>query len=72
MDKEQREYFHTQQMKTIQKELGGSPQEKAAEELAAKSSQEKNGIKKQRNYFKKETPKNYNVPIHVLRIFRFS
>lgn len=41
MDKEQREYFLTQQMKTIQKELGGAPQEKAAEELAAKAAKKK-------------------------------
>ncbi len=41
MDKEQREYFLTQQMKTIQKELGGSPQEKASEELISKAAHKK-------------------------------
>jgi ATP-dependent Lon protease len=41
IDKEQREYFLTQQMKTIQKELGGSPSEKASEELLAKAKNKK-------------------------------
>ncbi|MDR1346769.1 MAG: endopeptidase La [Bacteroidales bacterium] len=36
MDKQQREYYLTEQMKTIQQELGGSPAEKAAEELKEK------------------------------------
>lgn len=37
MDKEQREYLLTQQMKTIQKELGTSPSEKAVEDLKEKA-----------------------------------
>lgn len=56
MDKEQREYFLTQQMKTIQKELGGSPQEKAAEELAAKAAKKK-WNKETEELFQKELQK---------------
>ena len=56
MDKEQREYFLTQQMKTIQKELGGSPQEKAAEELAAKAAKKK-WNKETEKLFQKELQK---------------
>ncbi len=56
MDKEQREYFLTQQMKTIQKELGGAPQEKAAEELAAKAAKKKWG-KETEQLFQKELQK---------------
>ena len=41
MDKQQREYFLHEQMKTIQQELGGSPSEKALEDLKNKAAQKK-------------------------------
>ena len=41
IDKQQKEYFLTQQMKTIQKELGGSPQDKALEDIQAKAAKKK-------------------------------
>ena len=41
IDKQQKEYFLTQQMKTIQKELGGSPQDKASDEIQAKAAKKK-------------------------------
>ena len=41
IDKQQKEYFLTQQMKTIQKELGGSPQDKAIDEIQAKAAKKK-------------------------------
>ena len=41
IDKQQKEYFLTQQMKTIQKELGGSPQDKALEDIQAKATKKK-------------------------------
>ena len=41
IDKQQKEYFLTQQMKTIQKELGGSPQDKAMEDIQAKAKKKK-------------------------------
>lgn len=43
MDKQQREYFLNEQMKTIQQELGGSPSEKAANELREKAAKKKWG-----------------------------
>jgi len=43
MDKQQREYYLTEQMKTIQQELGGSPAEKAAMELQEKAKNKKWG-----------------------------
>jgi ATP-dependent Lon protease len=41
MDKQQREYFLNEQMKAIQKELGGSPNEKATAELSKKAEKKK-------------------------------
>ena len=41
LDKQQREYFLNQQMKTIQQELGGSPSEKEYNELKEKASHKK-------------------------------
>ena len=43
MNKQQREYYLTEQMKTIQQELGGSPAEKAAVELKEKAKHKKWG-----------------------------
>ncbi|MDL2296542.1 endopeptidase La [Bacteroidales bacterium OttesenSCG-928-B11] len=41
MDKQQREYFLNEQMKTIQQELGGSPADKAIEDLQEKAKKKK-------------------------------
>jgi len=41
MDKQQREYYLNEQIKTIQQELGGSPAEKAANELQNKAAKKK-------------------------------
>lgn len=41
MDKQQREYFLNEQMKTIQEELGGSPADKAVKELQEKAAKKK-------------------------------
>ncbi|MBQ1607221.1 MAG: endopeptidase La [Bacteroidales bacterium] len=41
MDKQQREYFLNQQIKTIQEELGGSPYEKEIDELREKGKKKK-------------------------------
>lgn len=41
IDKQQKEYFLTQQMKTIQKELGGSPADKAIEAIKDKAAKKK-------------------------------
>ena len=41
LDKQQREYFLNQQMKTIQQELGGSPSEKDYNDLKEKATQKK-------------------------------
>ena len=41
LDKQQREYFLNQQMKTIQQELGGSPSEKEYNELKEKAAHKK-------------------------------
>ena len=41
LDKQQREYFLNQQMKTIQQELGGSPSEKDYNELKEKAAKKK-------------------------------
>ena len=41
MDKQQREYYLNEQIKTIQQELGGSPAEKAASELQNKAAKKK-------------------------------
>ena len=41
IDKQQRDYLLTQQLKTIQEELGGSPAEQEVEELRKKAEQKK-------------------------------
>lgn len=45
LDKQQRDYFLNQQLKTIQEELGQDPQEQEVEELLAKA-EKNNGQKK--------------------------
>ncbi|MDR1006700.1 MAG: endopeptidase La, partial [Bacteroidales bacterium] len=56
MDKQQRDYMLTQQLKTIQEELGNSPYEKAIEELKSKSKHKK-WSNEVREIFKKELGK---------------
>ncbi|MDR1847887.1 MAG: endopeptidase La [Bacteroidales bacterium] len=56
MDKQQRDYLLTQQLKTIQEELGGSPSEKAVEELKSKAKHKK-WTKEVSDIFKKELHK---------------
>lgn len=58
MDKQQREYFLNEQMKTIQQELGGSPAEKAANELAEKAKNKK---------WSEETGKLFEAELQKLR-----
>lgn len=76
LDKQQREYFLTQQMKTIQEELGGSPSEKdylSLKERAAK----KKWDKETANLFNKELDKlqrtnpmapDYSVQLNYLEL----
>lgn len=56
MDQQQREYFLHQQMKTIQEELGGNPQEEEIQELAARG-EKKKWSDKVRKTFEKELDK---------------
>ncbi|MDR1725284.1 MAG: endopeptidase La [Bacteroidales bacterium] len=56
LDKQQRDYLLTQQLKTIQEELGGSPTEKAVEELKTKAKNKK-WSKEIEDIFKKELSK---------------
>ncbi len=56
MDKQQREYFLQQQMRQIQEELGGNPQDQEIEELLKKSEGKKWG-KKIQDHFDKEIGK---------------
>jgi ATP-dependent Lon protease len=53
IDKQQREYFLTQQIKTIQDELDGNPIEQEIEELAQKA-QNKKWSEEIKNHFEKE------------------
>ncbi len=53
LDKQQRDYFLTQQLKTIQEELGGSPTEQAVSELVEKV-KEKHWNKETEELFNKE------------------
>jgi len=53
LDKQQRDYFLTQQLKTIQEELGGSPTEQAVSELVEKV-KEKHWNKETEELFHKE------------------
>ncbi len=56
LDQQQREYYLHQQMKTIQDELGGSPNEQEIEELR-KAAQEKKWSKDTQAHFEKEVAK---------------
>lgn len=56
IDQQQREYFLQQQMRQIQEELGGNPQDQEIEELLEKSESKKWG-KKVREHFDKEVAK---------------
>ena len=56
LDKQQRDYFLTQQLKTIQEELGGSPTEQAVNELSEKA-KSKHWNKETHNAFIKELAK---------------
>ena len=58
MDKQQRDYFLNEQMKTIQQELGGNPAEKAAGELSEKAAKKKWG---------EETEKLFNAELQKLQ-----
>ncbi len=77
MDKQQREYFLNQQMKTIQEELGGTPAEKDYEELKKKSAKKKWSAETA-DIFKKELDKlqrtnpmspDYSVQLNYLELF---
>ena len=57
LDKQQRDYFLNQQLKTIQEELGQDPQEQEVEELLAKA-EKKQWSKEVRIHFDKELQKN--------------
>lgn len=56
IDKQQREYFLHQQMKTIQEELGGNPMEQETQELKSRA-QNKNWPKSAAETFQKELSK---------------
>lgn len=74
IDKQQREYFLQQQMKTIQEELGGNPHEAEMEEMRKKA-KDKQWSKEVRETFEKELDKlgrmnpaamEYNVQLNYL------
>ena len=76
LDKQQREYFLHQQMKTIQEELGGDPQDQEVEELRVKAKAKKWNTKT-KDYFNKELAKlqrmnpagmEYNVQLNYLEV----
>jgi ATP-dependent Lon protease len=56
LDKQQRDYFLTQQLKTIQEELGSSPTEQAVNELTEKA-KDKHWNKETEEVFRKELAK---------------
>ncbi|MDR1758728.1 MAG: endopeptidase La [Bacteroidales bacterium] len=58
IDKQQREYFLTEQMKAIQEELGGSPAEQAAKKLEEKAKKKK---------WSKEVQKTFNQELQKLK-----
>lgn len=58
MDKQQREYFLNQQMKTIQEELGGTPSEKDVESLKSRAAKKK---------WNKETAELFNKELQKLQ-----
>ncbi|MCR4680408.1 MAG: endopeptidase La [Bacteroidales bacterium] len=77
MDKQQREYFLNQQIKTIQEELGGSPAEKDVESLKKRAAKKK-WDKETGELFNKELEKlqrtspmapDYSVQLNYLELF---
>lgn len=56
LDKQQRDYFLNQQLKTIQEELGGNPNEQAISELKKKA-EDKNWPQEAKETFEKEVAK---------------
>ena len=77
MDKQQREYFLNQQMKTIQEELGGTPSEKDVESLKQRAAKKK-WNKETAELFQKELEKlqrtnsmspDYSVQLNYLELF---
>ncbi len=77
LDKQQREYFLNQQMKTIQEELGGTPSEKDVESLKQRAAKKK-WDKETAELFKKELEKlqrsnpmspDYSVQLNYLELF---
>ena len=76
IDKQQREYYLHQQMKTIQEELGGDPLDQEVEELRTKAEKKKWNTKT-KEYFNKELDKlarmnpagmEYNVQLNYLEV----
>ena len=61
LDKQQRDYFLNQQLKTIQEELGGNPQEEELNRLAERAFN-KNWDKKIADHFAKELSKTRRIP----------
>lgn len=77
LDKQQRDYFLQQQMRTIQEELGDNPQQEDVKELEERAAQ-KNFSEKERKIFTKELDKlqrmnpqgaEYSVQLNYLDLF---
>ena len=77
LDQQQKEYYLQQQLKTIQEELGGNPQDQDANELRKKA-EEKNWSKEVAEIFNKEVGKlerinpqtpDYHVQLNYLQLF---
>lgn len=77
IEKQQREYFLSQQIKTIQEELGGNPAEQEAEELRAKGEKKKWNEKTKEAFFKElnklermnPNGMEYSVQLNYLDVF---
>lgn len=69
LDKQQREYFLNQQIRTIQEELGGGP-ESDVEDLIDKA-RKKHGTQMLRSIFKRKST-DYSARILIRRIIMFS
>ena len=76
LDKQQKEYFLHQQMKTIQDELGGNPFEQEAEELKKKAAEKKwnketaDAFNKELEKFRRMNPSaaEYSVQVNYLQL----
>jgi ATP-dependent Lon protease len=77
LDKQQRDYFLQQQMRTIQEELGDNPQQEDVNELEARAAK-KNFTEKEHKVFRKELDKlqrmnpqgaEYSVQLNYLDLF---